>query len=131
MSTDPAAEAAFELWLNEHPPGTANVHTAFLAGRASKGENVNHELTQGRIVRYYPNGSAYGYPALVTRTFGTAEHPVTYCNLTVFIDGVNGLQDGFTEEECARGTRLAYSVVYEGHVGLDPRDHRWGWPPRK
>lgn len=30
--TSPAAEAAFEEWVEEHPPGTANVHTAFIAG---------------------------------------------------------------------------------------------------
>jgi len=28
---DPAAEAAFEKWLRDHPPGTANVHRAFVA----------------------------------------------------------------------------------------------------
>lgn len=33
--TDPVAEAAFEKWLEENPPGTCNVHTAFVAGRAS------------------------------------------------------------------------------------------------
>ncbi|HEX5137371.1 MAG TPA: hypothetical protein VFY93_10380 [Planctomycetota bacterium] len=35
MSADPAAEAAFEKWLRDHPPGTANVHRAFVAGYAA------------------------------------------------------------------------------------------------
>lgn len=87
-------------------------------------------LTVGRIVRYYPKAGAHGYPAIVTRTFGTAEYPGTYCNLTVFVDGFNGSQDGFTEEEQMHGRRLAFSVPHEEFPVLSAASPRWGWPPR-
>lgn len=87
---------------------------------------MNKDLVPGRIVRYYPKKGAYGYPALVTRSFGSP----TFANMTVFVDGRNGESDGFTLAECAAGQRLAFSVPHENTPDISDETARWGWPPR-